>query len=514
MEQKIKDAYYETLLSSAKLAKKLDLPVSKVKKVLDKLEEKQITQTKQIRQSDYFTIESNPYMYQADLMFIDKYSRQNKGISILLNILNSCTRKAWVYPIKSKEKDEIFNAFIHFLKEIKYEIRTLTTDNGTEFTNKKFNQLIEKNNIHHYLVEPEDHRKNMRVERFNQTLRGMIKKYMVANDTLTFIDVLPKMVELYNDTPHDSLFNKSPNNIDELTVVKIMVQERKRNKKILKKSKGFNIGDQVRTIKKKKMFEKGRVTFNSSIHTITHKNRYTYYVDDETSRPYQYYELLKVGDVVKRPEKPKEDKFDTKEKHVNKERKIEKEIKLYPILLLYLPDRKEKPSRQIDSSTCSLKDVEGTQPTKKRGNYDPFFSRGPQRKEKTYPHKKQHRQQFFFQTFLFSKKKRRKHTAHIVESSARLTLSTMAGNIYQDFLNNPFPYIAQLAISPDHSVAHGSPSPAGFVPSKLTGDAIPPRPVLIFENGKFTDHRPVHPPSLPSEPAGGAGVWENMNPEK
>ncbi len=53
-------------------------------------------------------------------------------------------------PIKSKTVDEIIKAFEKIFKERKP--KKLQTDKGKEFINKKFQDLLKKNNIHWFLT--------------------------------------------------------------------------------------------------------------------------------------------------------------------------------------------------------------------------------------------------------------------------------------------------------------------------------------------------------------------------
>ncbi len=45
----------------------------------------------------------------------------------------------------------------------------------------------------------------MIIERFNRTIRDKINKYMIAYKTNRFIDVLPELVENYNNSIHSSI---------------------------------------------------------------------------------------------------------------------------------------------------------------------------------------------------------------------------------------------------------------------------------------------------------------------
>ena len=52
------------------------------------------------------------------------------------------------------------------------------------------------------------------VERLNRTIKTMIYRYLNRNKTWKYLNVLPKLVETYNATPHRSLSNIAPNDVN------------------------------------------------------------------------------------------------------------------------------------------------------------------------------------------------------------------------------------------------------------------------------------------------------------
>ena len=82
------------------------------------------------------------------------------------------------------------------------------------------------------------------VERFNRTFKNKMYKYFTTKDTLTYIDVLPKLVKSYNSTYHRSIKMK-PSQVTEANEAKVWdtlyggdVQKRVWFK--------FQVGDRVR----------------------------------------------------------------------------------------------------------------------------------------------------------------------------------------------------------------------------------------------------------------------------
>ena len=67
----------------------------------------------------------------------------------------------------------------------------LWTGKGTEFYNQQLKRVLTPN------TENED--KSSVVKRWNRTMKNRMWKYFTANNTQKYIDVLPSMVEKYNN---------------------------------------------------------------------------------------------------------------------------------------------------------------------------------------------------------------------------------------------------------------------------------------------------------------------------
>ena len=314
------------LMSSSKLALKLKQNKGVVHEALKNQEHYQINKTYKYNPKDNIPIMSNPRSYQADLMFFDKLKNKNNGYTCILTIINTTTRKAYVYPLKTKEKREVANAFEKFFKKIKYKISELTTDNGPEFKNNILNGICEENNIRQYYGDPDDHRITGRIERFNRTLRTLIDRYMNFNDTTRYVDVLDDLVDNYNDTPHAALFNDTPEGIKDTTVVKVLMKEKKRLDELRPKIDQFHVGDNVRHLEKKNMFEKGNIKYSREVKPIVKKSGYSYYLEGDRT-PYRFYQLTKVDNVQPYEKQPGNLPLKQQMKQLNVEQKINKELK-------------------------------------------------------------------------------------------------------------------------------------------------------------------------------------------
>ena len=202
-------------------------------------------------------------------------SKYNEGYRFLLLVIDIFSKYGWIVPLKNKQGITVADA----LKKIFEKRRPgkLWTDKGTEFYNNNVKGLVE-------LYSTENEEKSSIVERWIRTMKEKMWKYFTDNNTYTYIDILPDLVEDYNNTVHSSTkltpveASKKKN---ELTVWRNLYPDRL---KIYDLTPKFSVGDEVRISKKKKTFEKGYTTrWTEEIFTITkiqNTNPITYKIAD------------------------------------------------------------------------------------------------------------------------------------------------------------------------------------------------------------------------------------------
>ena len=113
-EKQIQDFYLDPEIGLSNLssftsklkAKGYKVTQKQVKEAVEKTEINQtFSQKKKINKKELFPIYGkNPdkNYIQADLAFIPKFKKQNKGFAVMLTGINIITRKAYAYGLKSK----------------------------------------------------------------------------------------------------------------------------------------------------------------------------------------------------------------------------------------------------------------------------------------------------------------------------------------------------------------------------------------------------------------------------
>ena len=189
---------------------------------------------------------------QADLMDVRVLKEHNDGVGFLLTTIDVFSKKAWVFPISFKSGIEVAGALNSLFEENSF--RTMQTDKGKEFYNRRVQEVLRAHNVDHFSSENENIKASI-VERFNKTLRGRMYRFLTYTNKMRYIDTLDDLVSSYNKTIHSST-GLRPNdvNFDNQEDVWNTLYEQKQWKSTKPK---LNNGDHVRIAKAAMSFERG-----------------------------------------------------------------------------------------------------------------------------------------------------------------------------------------------------------------------------------------------------------------
>ena len=157
--------------------------------------------------------------------------------------------------MKNKNAQTIKDSFKNILISSKRSPNLLEGDRDRGLYNKIFQDFLNKNNIKLYSRNSSNGA--VFAERFNRTIRDLLKKIVFEHGDANWIDVLPTITKKYNNRVHSSL-KVSPKDAslkkNEGYVYNNLLDKRKRIKP------KFQVNDLVRTADLKKMFSKGDTT--------------------------------------------------------------------------------------------------------------------------------------------------------------------------------------------------------------------------------------------------------------
>ena len=241
-------------------------------------------------------------IWAADLVNMQAFSKFNRGIKYLLAVIDVFSKYGYLIPLKDKTGKSVTSALKIIFKERKPE--KMWVDKGKEFYNKDVKEFIE-------LYSTENEKKSSVVERWIRTMKEKMWKYFTDNNTNVYVDILPDLVEDYNNTRHSSIKMtplEASKKKNELRVWRNLYPEHLEIRDI---KPNFSIGDKVRISKKKKTFEKGYTTrWTEEIFTIAevkHTSPVTYKITDlngeEIKGTFYEPELQKTNQEIFRIEK-------------------------------------------------------------------------------------------------------------------------------------------------------------------------------------------------------------------
>ena len=196
-------------------------------------------------------------------------------------VIDVFSKYGWIVPLKDKKGESVAEAFKTIFKEGR-KPQYLWTDKGKEYYNKHVKDLLEKSSIKLYSTENEE--KSSVVERWNRTIKSKMWKQFTVQGNTMYLDMLPKLVNQYNNTKHSSIKMtpvEASNKKNEGTVYFNLYGDMETSKQKPK----FKVGDKVRISKyKRNVFDKGYTpNWTEEIFTIDkiqYTNPITYKIKD------------------------------------------------------------------------------------------------------------------------------------------------------------------------------------------------------------------------------------------
>ena len=126
----------------------------------------------------------------------------NKSYRYVLVIIDNFSKFGWTVPIKNKNAQTIKDSFENFLVSSKRKPGLIESDRGKEFYNNIFQDFLNKNNIE--LYSRNSSYGAVFAERFNRTIRDLLKKPVFEKGDGKWIDVSHTITKQYNNRIHSS----------------------------------------------------------------------------------------------------------------------------------------------------------------------------------------------------------------------------------------------------------------------------------------------------------------------
>ena len=219
---------------------------------------------------NYITNKTDVYhiddIWSLDILDLKDYGPENnRGYRYVFVIIDNFSKFGWTIPLKNKNAQTIKDSFENILISSKRKPNLIESDRGKEFYNNFFPDFLNKNDIK--LYSRNSSYGAVFAERFNRTIRDLLKRPVFEKGDGNWIDVLPTITKQYNNRIHTST-KLSPKDAslkkNEGFVYKNILDKRRKIKA------KYEIVDLVRTADLRRNFSKGDTTnWSYKIYKIT-----------------------------------------------------------------------------------------------------------------------------------------------------------------------------------------------------------------------------------------------------
>ena len=195
-------------------------------------------------------------IWSLDILDLKDYGPENnRGYRYVLVVIDNFSKFGWTVPLKKKNDQTIKDSFENILISSKRKPNLIESDRGKEFYNNIFQSFLNNNNVK--LYSRNTYLGAVFAERFNKSIRDLLKRPVFEKGDGNWIDVLPTITKQYNNRIHSST---------KLTPIQASLKKNEGfvYKNLLDKRKKvkpkFQINDLIRTADLKKTFSKGDTT--------------------------------------------------------------------------------------------------------------------------------------------------------------------------------------------------------------------------------------------------------------
>ena len=149
------------------------------------------------------------WVFEPDMQFcaaivdLPSYREHNNGKKYILLIMEVFTKFLYAEPLERKDTDTSLEGLKKIMKRVKKYPLTMQVDAGGEFLNKKMKIYMKKLNIH--MFTSDGLKKNSICERVIRTILTKIYRRFDTTYSKNWLDILPKIVQSYNNTFHRSI---------------------------------------------------------------------------------------------------------------------------------------------------------------------------------------------------------------------------------------------------------------------------------------------------------------------
>ena len=163
--------------------------------------------------------------YELVAVDLAEFPRSSRGNKFLFLAIDHFSKRAMAKPIRDKSAETIAQEFEYsFLPSFVSIPERILSDNGREFQNIKFQNLMSKYQIKHHTIAPGYPASNGAVERLVGTFKSLIRTACIRGGE--WDEELPMTLNAYNNTLHRSL-NGKPSEIFLSNAARVVIPRRR-----------------------------------------------------------------------------------------------------------------------------------------------------------------------------------------------------------------------------------------------------------------------------------------------
>jgi len=198
-------------------------------------------------------------IWQIDLYDLSRYETTNKKFKYMFAVMDVFSRFAYIIPIKNKDIETTSKALEEVLSYNKTAPNLIMSDNDSSFLGGEFQKVLVKHDIHHDPNAVGDHNSLGIIDNFAKRIKRILTAQFLQTKKTNWIDIIQKIVRMYNNAPHSSLGGLTPAEVmsgDDKDVNAFIVMVNSFKSQFNGTATDLKIGDKVR-IKLSGDFQKG-----------------------------------------------------------------------------------------------------------------------------------------------------------------------------------------------------------------------------------------------------------------